>query len=214
MREQAAQEPPSGRQKITAGRGHGAAAVAVRERDVDVAARARLVVVHGRQMSVLGRERRGEDVVACKQRAELARLRRRQDPRRHAVLVLQLHVALEGRDVRLLAQDEQVAHLLEVDLPSGTAGKFPEGAEAPLSDLDVQRIGELRSHAARRTARRSAPELRLLEQDHVHAGLREVKGSARSDHPAADDHDGGAVGKRSEPRHPKFTPCASGSSSE
>ena len=155
---------------------------------------------------------------------------RRQDSGRHAVVVLQLDISLEDRDVRLPAQDEQVAHLLEVDLPAGSARELPERAKAPLGDLDVQRIGELRAHPARGSAGRSAPELLPLEQHDINAGLGQVKGDARSNHAAADDHDGRGGGKRSygtrhraasgralgvdEARHAKLTPWARGSSSE
>jgi hypothetical protein len=138
----------------------------------------------GRRVTVARRERRREHVVSLEQWAELPSLVRGQHPRVQAGLVLQRHAGLERGDVVGTVEDEQIPDLLEVDLPTGTAGEVAKGGHAALRDLDVEHIRELGAHATRGPERRSAPELPTLDQDDLDAGLGEVKGRARADDPA------------------------------
>ena len=149
----------------------------------------------GGGVAVAGRERRREHVVTVEQRAQLTRLRDRQDPGVEAALVLERHALLELRDVGLAREDEQVPDLLELDLPTRAPAEVAKCGEAALGDLDVEHVRELRSDTAGGLGRRAAAELGALDQHDVDAGLGEVKGGARADHPAADDDHGRGLGE-------------------
>ena len=71
-------------------------------------------------------------------------------------------------------------------------GRDAERIQAALGDLDVQRVRELGTHAAGRSARGAAPELRPLDERDVDARLGQMEGGAGADHAATeDDHVGG-----------------------
>ena len=76
-----------------------------------------------RRVTVLGRVAGGQHVVDLQQRAQLLGLGRRDHPRGDAELVLQRDVAREGLDLGLAREQEQVADLVQVDLPARAAGK-------------------------------------------------------------------------------------------
>ena len=170
------------------------------ERRSVTACRAR-VALHGRLggcMPVEPTERTRQHVVEADQRIQLADLVGRQEPARHSEPVLQLDALLEGRDVLGRRQREQVADLVQIDLPAGTLAEVHERIDAAHRDADVELVGELRSHPARRPRRRAGRECVALEKQHVaHARLREVEGDARPHHTASDDHDLRPLGQRS-----------------
>ena len=111
------------------------------------------------------------------------------------MLALQRHALLERLEVLLPGDDEQVSDLLEVDLPAGAAAEVTKCGPAALGDFDIEDVGELGADPAGCAARRTAPELPALEEDHVHPGFAQVKGGARADHPAADHDHGGGFGE-------------------
>ncbi len=107
-----------------------------------------------------------------------------------AELVLAAHAVLELRHLPRVGQQEEIADGVEADAGAGAARELREGAQTPLPQLDVERIGELRPHPADRLARTAAAECAALDDDDVtYAGLGEMEGDARPHHPAADDHD-------------------------
>ncbi len=134
-------------------------------------------------------ERRGEDAVEPRERAQLAHLVEVEKPAWHPELVLRLNARLERRDVLLAVEQEEVADLLEVDLGARPVAEARERLDAAKPDRDVQRIRELRAEASRGTARGAARELVALEQAHLCPGLGEVEGDARPDDAAADHDD-------------------------
>ena len=158
-------------------------------------------------------EGRSDDVAYLDALAERAGLGRGEQLRGDPQGVLDRDRFLRHGPCRLVGVEEQVADLVQVDLTSGPYAELLESGKAADPERDIDRVGELRAHAAGRLRGRSACERVLLEQQHVgHAGLSEMERRARAHDPAADDDDLGAVGKAR--AHPKFTPCASGSESE
>ncbi len=117
-------------------------------------------------------------------------------PTRDTELVLQHDAPLESRDVLGAVEEEEVPDLAEVDLPAGALGEAREGLDSAEPDRDVQGIRELRSHSARRSARRSGGERIAFEQANACSRLREVEGDARPDGAAADDDDLRVAGNR------------------
>src|SRR5262249_32129423 len=107
------------------------------------------------------------------------------------MLVLQRDARLERCDVLFPVEEEEVAHLPEVDLGAGALAEPRERLDAPQSDRDVERIRELRANAPRGAARRACGELIALGEAHVAAGLGEMERDARPDDAASDDHDAG-----------------------
>ena len=134
-------------------------------------------------------ERRRLDALQSGKRREPPRLLRGEHPARQPERVLHRHVALEPAHVLGPRQQEQVADLLEVHLPAGPLAEPPPGIEVPQAHPHVQLVGEHRAHAARPLAGRARAELGALEQQHVHARLREVEGDAGADDASPDDHD-------------------------
>jgi hypothetical protein len=138
---------------------------------------------------------RRNDAVEPRQRRQRPCFVERDEPARDAELVLERRRALERLDVLLAVEEKEVTDAVEVDLEAGPLREPLERLEAAEPNLDVQRVGELRAHATGRLARRSRPELRALDQEDVDAGLGEVEGDARPDHPAADDDHLGTGGQ-------------------
>ena len=81
------------------------------------------------RVSVEGAERRREHPLDAGQRRELLRLLGRDEPARHAVIVLQDGAPLEERDVLGPVEEEEVADRAEVDLPPRAlrSGRTPRG---------------------------------------------------------------------------------------
>ncbi len=151
---------------------------------------ARGVALHDalrRGVAVAGRKGAGQDVVAVDQGAQPAYPSSVQKLGRQAQRGLQRHALLELPDILLTAEHEQVADLLQVDLPARPSVKVSKRIHAPLGDLDVQCVGELRAHAAGGPRRRATAELVAFEQHDVHAGLGQMERGARSHHSATDD---------------------------
>ena len=98
-------------------------------------------------------------------------------------------------DVLLPVEQEEVADLLQVDLRTGSLGEADEGLQAAQAERDVERVRELRPHAACGPARRARRELGLLEQHDVHARFGEVERRARADHASPDDDGVGPLGQ-------------------
>jgi hypothetical protein len=109
---------------------------------------------------------------------------------------LKRDAALELLDVGFAAEDEQVADLLEIDLPSRPPAEVAERVQAAPGDLDVQCVRELSAYATRRSARGAAPELRPLDERDIDARLGQVEGGAGADHAATDDDHVGGLRKR------------------
>ena len=82
---------------------------------------------------------------------------------------------------------------MQVDLLSELVGEPLVGPQAALPELDVDRVGELRAHAARRLAGRPGAEGVALEEHHLgDARARQVVRRAQPHHAAPDHHDRGA----------------------
>jgi hypothetical protein len=64
--------------------------------------------------------------------------------------VLQLDALLEGRDLLGRRQCEQVADLVQIDLPAGALPEVHERIDAAHRNADVELVRELRAHPARR----------------------------------------------------------------
>ena len=110
--------------------------------------------------------------------------------------------------VVLAREQEQVAHLLQVDLPAGAAAEVLERRQAALGQPHVQLVRELRAHAAGGLAGRAAAQLAALDQHRVgHAGLGQVEQDARAHHAAADHHDVGGAGQRCSSAWPLTLGC-------
>ena len=106
-----------------------------------------------------------------------------------------------------IVEEEQVAHLVQVDLLPEVVCERLERPQAAPAELDVHGVGELRAHASRGLARRAGSELVLLQQDHVrHARTGQVVGGAEPHHAAADDHHRG-TGRKLDSRHPPSLAC-------
>ena len=67
--------------------------------------------------------------------------------------ILQRDAPLEGLDVGLTREDEQIANLFEGNLPAGPTAEVPKRDETALGDVDVQHIRELGADAAGGAAR-------------------------------------------------------------
>ena len=148
------------------------------------------------RVAVERREGRGEHAVEPCERAQRRRLVERDEPARHAELVLQGDTRFERRDVLAPVEEKEVADLVEVDLGPRTLAEAGERLDAPQPDRDVERVRELGSESACRPAGRAARELPALEEADVDSGLGEVERDARPDDAASDDHDVGCVRKR------------------
>jgi hypothetical protein len=133
---------------------------------------------------------RGQQAVRLDQRRESLGLGRVDHPAGPAQLVLQRHVLLERLDLLRLVEQEQVADLVQVDLLVELLLEVLEGLETPESELDVDPVGELGTHAAGGLAGRPGPELALLhEHDVANPGPGQVVGRAQPHHAPADDDD-------------------------
>jgi hypothetical protein len=83
---------------------------------------------------------------------------------------------------------------VQVDLLSGALSEPGESLQAARAQLDVDLVGELRAHAARRLAGGAGSQLVAFEEHDVgDPRLGEVKGDAGADGAATDDDDLGAA---------------------
>ena len=150
------------------------------------------VPLHGRfgaRVPVECAERRGEDALEAGDRAQLVGLLEIDEATRHAELVLERDARLEGDDVLLAVEQEEVTDLMQVDLGARSLAEPHERLDAAQADRDVERIGELRAEPACGTTGRAACELVALEEAYVDSGFREMECDARPDDAASDDHD-------------------------
>ena len=139
---------------------------------------------------------RREDAVEPRERTQLRDLGEIDEPARNSELVLERDARLEARHVLLPVEQEEVAHLVEVDLGAGSLAEARERLDAAQADRDVERVGELRADPTRGPARRAARELAALDEADVDSRLGEVERGARPDHATSDDHDLGGRGRR------------------
>ena len=147
----------------------------------------------GGAMAVGRRVRSREQTLGADQRRKCLGLGDLDHAAGNADLVLQGDVLLERLDMLGLLQEEQVAHLVQVDLLVERVLERLERPQAAQPELDVHRIGELRANATSSLAGGAGSELALLQQDDVgDSGASEVIGGAEAHDAAADDHDGGA----------------------
>ncbi len=143
-----------------------------------------------RRVAVDRAERRREDVVDAQPGDDAAGLVGADEPRRHAEALLQLHRPRERRDLPLGRQQEEIAPLLEVDLPSRLLGEVAVAADALEGDANVELVRELGADPAGRLARRAGRQSLAFDEHAIAAaGLRQVVESARAHDAAADDHD-------------------------
>ena len=148
--------------------------------------------------------RRGEHALQPGERAQLADLGEIDEPSRDAQLVLQRDARLEGCNVLLPVEEEQVTDLVKVDLGARAFAEAGERLDAPEAARDVEWIGELRANSARGPARRTTRELIPFEESGVDPGFGEVKGDARPDDAASDDDDLGGCRERAHRRRRFF----------
>ncbi len=148
------------------------------------------------RVPVEGAERGADHSVQARERAERVHLVQRDEAARHAELVLKGDALLEGRDVIIAVEEEQVPDLVEVDLGAGSFLEARERLDAAQSERDVERVGELRAEASRRAAGRPRGELVPLEEADGGPGLGEMERDARADDAAAHDDDVGLSGER------------------
>src|SRR5581483_2113539 len=157
----------------------------------DLGSRLSRVPLHdrlGRRVAVALAERRAHEIDDLELRHELPRVRRRELARRDAERLLQREGCAEGRRVRLVVEQEEIAVLAEGDL----VGHRLELAQRPQGDADVQLVRELRADAARRLARRAGRKRVALEQDDVFdAEPAQVEGGGGAEGAATDDYDVG-----------------------
>jgi hypothetical protein len=157
----------------------------------------RRVALHGAVGGGVARERAercGEHAVEPGKRRELVGLAGAHHPARKPDAVLHLDAALERDHVVVRREQEQIADLMQVDLPSRALAEGAPRLERAQPDAHVQLVREHGPDAAGAAPGGARAELGALEQQHLlHARLGEVEGDARADHPAAHDHHRGPL---------------------
>ena len=107
----------------------------------------------------------------------------------HAERSLKRQCCTEEPDVVGRVEQEEVAVLAEVDVDAEALLEGFELRQRPQRDPDVELVGELRSDAPCRLARRAAGERVALDEDDVgDPQLREVVRGARTHGATADDY--------------------------
>src|SRR6185369_10597058 len=116
------------------------------------------------------------------------------EARRYVVAVLKLDGCLEGDHVLLPRQREEVAHAMQVDVPSRPVPEPAEQLERSHPEDDIELVAELRADASGGSTRRPPAERATVEHEHaLRAGLGKMEGNGQPHHPTADDHDGSAL---------------------